>query len=303
MARLPLVILLSPLHHWYGGKGLVETDFLASLSMSNIKPGHPWLYHLHGVVACGVVLLARAMIFGWQEEFMKRRNAWLRDLPWPRASTVLVEGIPDSFRCQERVQKFFNHFSPESVVHVSMVRHTDTLDSLMAARDAIGAKLDEARRQFGDGVRPVLDMSGTQLDAIDHFEAQLAAEDAYVEKERHRIRQASSVTGGVNTSSAFVTFRSRRDAEIAKAVQFSDDAGEWAIRDAPEASAIRWQDVSREHGALRSAIGCTIILLMYASHLLNADLLRVFGFSLSVVYYWSRCQKLSCEAFISWPGK
>ncbi|CAJ1351219.1 unnamed protein product [Effrenium voratum] len=262
---LPLVILLSPLHHWYGGKGLVETDFLASLSMSNIKPGHPWLYHLHGVVACGVVLLARAMIFGWQEEFMKRRNAWLRDLPWPRASTVLVEGIPDSFRCQERVQKFFNHFSPESVVHVSMVRHTDTLDSLMAARDAIGAKLDEARRQFGDGVRPVLDMSGTQLDAIDHFEAQLAEEDAYVEKERHRIRQASSVTGGVNTSSAFVTFRSRRDAEIAKAVQFSDDAGEWAIRDAPEASAIRWQDVSREHGALRSAIGCTIILLMYAS--------------------------------------
>lgn len=255
--RLPYLLLFSPLHRWYGGAGLEHIDLLASLSMANIKIYHPWLYHLHALAVIWVVMAVRHLVFEAHTSFIERRAAWARNLPYPRSNTVLVEKVPKNYRSKEKVSRFFeSNLGPDSVARVDVVKDTAALEEAIKSRKLIRAKLVESRSYFEtEGVRPTLrrfqkfpanlfhHFGPDDTDAIDHFTQEDAKQELQIKEMRESINQ-----DGVNSHSAFVTFRSRKSAEIVKALDF-DRENQWQISDAPEATAVRWQDLFQGRGS------------------------------------------------------
>eukprot|EP00434_Breviolum_minutum_P029508 symbB.v1.2.026093.t1/scaffold2583.1/size75752/2 len=268
---LPYLLLFSPLHRWYGGAGLEHVDLLASLSMANIKIYHPWLYHLHALAVIWVVMAVRHLVFEAHTRFTERRASWARNLPYPRCNTVLVEKVPKNYRSKEKVSRFFeSNLGPDSVARVDIVKDTAALEEAIESRKLIRAKLIESRSYFEtEGVRPTLrrfqkfpanlfhHFGPDDTDAIDHFTQEDAKQELQIKEMRESINQ-----DGVNSHSAFVTFRSRKSAEIVKALDF-DRENQWLISDAPEAPAIRWQDLSREE--VRTDIGYFLIFFLFAN--------------------------------------
>ena len=55
-----------------------------------------------------------------QDQFLLRRFKWLKTLPHPRSRTVLVEGIPEDFTCEDKVMTFGGPF------FFILIEHMDT---------------------------------------------------------------------------------------------------------------------------------------------------------------------------------
>eukprot|EP00435_Cladocopium_sp_Y103_P056840 s1724_g19.t1 len=276
---IPNLLFFSPLHRWYGGGGLEHTDLFASWSMANIKMYHPWLYHLHAIAVIWAVLAVRKLVFQAQSRFVTKRMSWMKGLQYPRANTVLVEEIPKDHRSREQLLKFFcDNLGPDSVVCVEMVMQTKALeDSLQLWKNA-KTKLAESKGYFEkEGLRPTLGRfqgfprnlycfgphSADRADAIDHFAAEVVKYELQIKEMREAInREAQRGEGDQNTHSAFVTFRSRKNAEIAKALEFSGRS-EWVILEAPEASAIRWEDLSEEEARSGKTVAVGYLLMLF----------------------------------------
>lgn len=244
----------------------MDGDLLASISLLNVKPGHPWLYHLHALAVLWVVIVVRLMVFNAQDRFLATRKTWLRALPYLEANTILVEGIPEDYRVKHRVSEFFAQ-NVGSVSHVTVVKDTAVLEAAIAARDLAKRKLQEAERRFeSEGRRPqtlslIPPFTGT--DAMSYYDEELRKCEALVKEERARVKKESVLPGGVNAPSAFVTFTSRKDAELAKAVKLSSTASLWVVHDAPDIAGVRWQDLYRPNG--RQYVGYLLILLLFAN--------------------------------------
>eukprot|EP00931_Biecheleriopsis_adriatica_P101037 TRINITY_DN76262_c0_g1_i1.p1 TRINITY_DN76262_c0_g1~~TRINITY_DN76262_c0_g1_i1.p1 ORF type:complete len:738 (-),score=121.91 TRINITY_DN76262_c0_g1_i1:139-2352(-) len=242
---IPMLLVFCPLHLLYGGGG--AKDVMASLSIGNVRPGHSWLFHLHAVGVIWVSFATKSCVFSAQEEFMERRFRWLKNMPSPRANTVVVEGIPKEFRNEEKLRKFFSdRFWPGAVTELCLVKGAKALRELVAARDAAQAgKLEAELHLQKEGTRPTMRTSyfGQKVDSIDFYSQVVEEKSSLISVERARVKKDSAnAVGGVNCSSAFVTFQSRRDVAMACSLRFSSNDFEWIITEAPEASSIRWQD-------------------------------------------------------------
>jgi len=214
-----------------------------------------------------VVLLVRSIVFRAQEKYLQRRFAWLKNLPCPRCSTILVEGIPEEWRSEDRVRQFFSATFDARVMQVNMVRHTELLDQLSSERLVAKGRLRESERLLErDGSRPTarVRFAGEPVDAISYFLGEMQDKHQLIQQEVARIRQESASLGGLNSHCAFVTFGTRQDAAIAKTLDFSQDGGHWVITDAPEVSSIRWGKLSLEPTLLRTVSGIVLITFLYA---------------------------------------
>merc|ERR1712048_808288 len=97
---LPMVLIVGPCHCFLGGwragaPGTKDADTLSYWGMANVVDDHPWLYWAHAFIVWAVIVGVQYMLYNAMRAFMPRRAAWLKALPIPRATTVLVEGIPD----------------------------------------------------------------------------------------------------------------------------------------------------------------------------------------------------------------
>jgi len=264
MVAVPTVLLLGSLNYLYGGGGLTG---LQGFSMQNISDGHPWLYHFHAVVIAYVISVTRTEVFKCKERFLQRRFAWMKDMPPPRATSILVENIPEEYRSEKKLFEFFSEMhGRDSVMHISTVKHTETLDQLVAERDLLKTKKREVELQFQkDGIRPSWQTSffGPVVDAIQHFTEELQKQEDLVTAERARIKDASGRVGGVNGHAAFVTFASRKDAAIASTTEYSANSEEWVIQLPPEPSSVRWADLQQT--STMKWLGCLLIVMLYIS--------------------------------------
>ncbi|CAE7675599.1 unnamed protein product, partial [Symbiodinium necroappetens] len=263
---IPMFFIFGALHRYCGHGDLEKTDLLESLSIRNVH-GVGWIYYLHGICALWVVLLVRSIVFKAQERYLQRRFAWLKSLPCPRCSTILVEGIPEEYRSEDRVRQFFSATFDARVMQVNMVRHTQLLDQLSSEHLVAKGRLRQSERLLErDGSRPTarLRFAGEPVDAISYFLGEMQDKHQLVQQEQARIRQESASLGGVNSHCAFVTFGTRQDAAIAKTLDFSQDGGHWVITDAPEVSTICWGKLSTEPTLLRTVSGILLITFLYA---------------------------------------
>jgi len=131
---LPLVLLVGPCHCFLGGyragaPGTADADYLSYWGMANVVDGHPWLYWLHAMVVWLVCITVQRMLFNAMRDFMKRRKKWLMEMPTMRATTVLVEGIPDETRSDKELKKYFDDIfgKPGTVAKAYVVKYSSGL--------------------------------------------------------------------------------------------------------------------------------------------------------------------------------
>ena len=77
-----------------------------------------------------VVFVITTMMNNAHDDFLNKRFQWLRAIPEPRSTTVMVENIPPNFRSDEALFKYFQHVFAEGAFEVRsayLVRRTDNL--------------------------------------------------------------------------------------------------------------------------------------------------------------------------------
>merc|ERR1719238_2538724 len=127
---VPMLCIIGPMNCFYGGHAAGE-DYLSYLSFGNVENGSQ-LYWVHACCVWGVVFAVQTSVYKAQKHFLEDyRYKWLEGLDETRATTVLVEGIPDGYRSDAKVREFFaKMFNADSIEAVNVVKDTSELLSL-----------------------------------------------------------------------------------------------------------------------------------------------------------------------------
>lgn len=219
-------------------------DFMSSLSFQVDDPTKQLIW-AHVAMIWSVVFIVERCIFSAQTRFIELRFRWLRRLPDLRSRTILVEGIPKSWseRSDRKLQEYFvQMFSKEAVVSASVVQDTSALLNYIAERDKAELSLAEHDNEaiFND------------------LREELERKNRDVEVERKKGSRRRMYSG-------FVTFRTKKDAQIALTLAYRTNRSEMICSVPPEAQDIVWADLMAppdEHGT-REFIGYSLIVILY----------------------------------------
>jgi len=266
---LPMLLIMSPLNAFAGKQ---PVDRLSKLGMGSVQPGS-WLCRPHTFFVWYVVVVSQLLIFRAQRSFLDRRYAWLRAMPAPQSTTVLVENIPPECCSDgELLRKFQGMFGTDSVKEAFVVKRTRQLASLVAAEKAVEQSLHEEEFKWEkDGRDPAMrphfySCYGERRDSLEHYEALRKESAEAVTRERTRIQEdVASGDPAVYASSGFVTFGSRRDQELALMVAIAFDEDEFVTLLPPDPSDVIYDDLMEDPSkrAGREFLGRACILGLY----------------------------------------
>jgi hypothetical protein len=271
---LPMILIIGPMNCVFGGNAAGE-DHLSYLSFGNVEDGSK-LYWIHSIVIWCVVLLVKRNVFAAMRGFLPRRAKWLSNMPPIRANTVLVESIPEEYQTEATLKSFWEMILPNATIKdVYLAKDTSGLQALMHERDATKQAVHkmEAKLTRDGGERPTLreNFMGARVDAIEHYSKKIEALEEQVVEERSRIQEASkSLDGGVNSSSAFVTFGRRTDAELCLRLDnICHDRDAWELYTPPEPSDILWNDLTQDDTAqeVRTFVGYVAVVGLYFAYM------------------------------------
>jgi hypothetical protein len=239
---VPMFLIMGPMHCLFGGHPAGE-DHLSYLSFGNVVNGS-WLYWIHGFIVWGVVAQVQHCIFAAQGEFLKRRHTWLRELPTPRANTVLVEGIPDEYQSETKLKEFFTQmFGANKVLSTYIVKVAPA----------------ELRRWYGDKQSLVQNLEMAEADGdseptiVARLNADIKAVDLKLKEEQDKLRKLceTTVPNDYTCASGFVSFKDCSDVALVMSVQLGENFDEWQTSIPPEPKSVIWQDL--QQGSERQA--------------------------------------------------
>jgi len=263
---IPMVVIMGPLHCYCGGNA-AGGDHMSYLSMGNVQSGS-WLYWVHMIVVWLVCFIVVHSIFGAQETFMRRRVAWLKKMPAPRCTTVLVEGIPENLQSDAELKRYFEKlFSPNSVVKAYVVKRIYTLMSLCRSLETVEATKKDAEARWASigntFERRPKDRWGN--DILDQANKDIASYREKIKEERLRLRDQQDTVGGINATAGFVTFSDRATAEVAQSLQYKPDSEELVVSVPPQPECILWSDLMENpHAAtLHVGLGYALVVGLY----------------------------------------
>jgi hypothetical protein len=204
-------------------------------------------------------------------EFLNFRNEWLKALPAPRCTTILVEGIPEDKRHDDKLKEYFNDIFGKDVVKTCfVVKQTSTLQNLIADRDATEADVEKLKHAMKE---PGGDTEANKEKLV-ALEDNLENQGLKVVEERKRILQEAadekeSTEPVINLQTAFVTFHARRDAELAKMMVFTPNAEEYVVSIPPDPTDIIYTDLQKDpmKERVKQLIGYGLIFGVYWAYL------------------------------------
>lgn len=265
--------LLTPLHFFFGFGG-PEIPSLSKIGMGNVINQHPWLYYVHAMFVVYVCWTVKTLIYEAQEKFLHRRFKWLKTLPHPRSRTVLVEGIPDEFTCEEKIREFFGLALGNDVVEeVITVKKTRKLQGMVAYREKAMDEKSQAEFQLEKNEkRPehyVVNVGQVpqKVDSIEFYTEEVRKTEEAIREEYHRIIEESKKAGGVNCRNAFVSFKDRKSVELAKELDYESDAYTWVLSEPPDLEMVRWQELRLDDSYTETAqefVGYACVFGLYA---------------------------------------
>jgi len=270
----PLMLIVGPINLLFGGNA-AGSDYLSYISLGNVQPGS-WIHWLYAFIVWYVVIVVQTTVFDAQAKFLPRRFNWLRSMPEPRCTTILVENIPPERRSDGELHKFFCElFSDSQVKSAYVVKETThlqaALDRRAASEEALATIKAEWEKTGKDPAqRPKhLTMTGHFMDSIEYYEEAIQNAASEAVAERARILKASSQVGGVNMAAGFVTFHDRSDAEIALSLAFTADQEEWMVSNPPDPQSIRWEDLKSDPSASKAeaVLGYSLVIGLYVAYL------------------------------------
>ncbi|CAJ1445903.1 unnamed protein product, partial [Effrenium voratum] len=243
---LPCVLVLCPLHFFVGG-GAAGEDRLSSIGMGNVQHGS-WLCWLHAFFVWYVVLVIHAQVHRAQKSFLPLRVRWLKEMPTPAVTSVLLQNIPEHLKTGEELRVFFDEgvFGYKAVKRVDFVK--DTRELLRWKRHALESASNGAAFRTGNGKV----LQGEELQAV-------------AESMAEKLRKEAVRSDDHNLAAAFVTFTRRREAALAYRLLSEEDNDGIRADLPPEPSEVLWQDlaISPEKQAAKELVGYFLIFLIF----------------------------------------
>lgn len=239
---IPMFFLMGPIHCVFGGHAAGE-DHLSYFSFGNVTNGSR-LYWIHAFVVWAVVLTVQSFVFKAQSSFLLLRFQWLRELPNPRANTILVEGIPPEHQSDEALKAYFDKMfgGVGKVTSSYVVRCAPELEALWRQWEDKKQALEKAR--FKARNANAVDADKVTVVAL---QDELADLERQVQTEQLKVKSKSSVAGpdGFHTSSGFVSFQDRSNATLALSMQLGQNADDWEISLPPEPNSVLYSDLQQ----------------------------------------------------------
>lgn len=285
---LPLVCILCPLHFFCGGS-LDKDDILSWIGMANVEQGS-WLCWVHSGIVWFVVIVVQHSVKSAQVSFVSRRVQWLRRMPPPRSTTVLVEHIPPEHCSDSGLVAYFNSVFGRDVVesahvtrntrmlryHLAMIRKAqDHVDQAVRSLEACGERPKAFfphspmhKAVTADHIVPESPVLGEMRDVIERWSEVLQTERSALCAERRRLGLCNAGEpdfheGGYATS-GFVTFYTRRDAEIALRMQYRAHGMQFIVSTPPSPEDVRHLDLlKREWGFGDFLLGYSCIVFLF----------------------------------------
>lgn len=245
---LPLLLVVGPINFAFGG-GAAGDDTLSYFCMNNVRQGSP-LFWLHSLCVWGVCIAVQQHVFRAQKKFLGLRYKWLRELPEPRATSILVECVPDEYRTDERLFNFFEDmFGEGRVKSAYLAKRAPELQAAWEGHEDAKQGIAKAtyawdKVQRNPKRRPLDPLTGEDL--LEYYTKELHDSAVAIKEERAKARQALSTPCGVNGSNGFVTFYSTADAELATNLHYSSDAMEWVVSTPPPPQSLLWHDLEQD---------------------------------------------------------
>lgn len=221
---VPALAVLSTLDYFLGGNAAGD-DQLSRIGMNNVKEGSEVCW-AHAVFVWYVVVVVQTFVFQSQSQFLPRRFKWLKEMPKLRATTVLVQSIPEDKRSDTELRKYFDVFvfGHRVVKDLYFVKDTSQLTPLVKTKQKLEAALH--RSHIG---RKHAGMLFTQKSDL--------------ERQISKIAKQVDDSDEYNSDSAFVTFFHRREATIAIKLLSPDDEEMMEVIEAPDPSDVIWTDL------------------------------------------------------------
>jgi len=255
---LPMFFIQGPLNCFFGGNAAGQ-DHESWFSMGNVE-FYCWLYWPIAIFIWWVTYCVTDMIHKGMREFMPRRFEWLKAMDKLRSNTILMIGIPPEYQSDDACAKFWNDLLPGSVQEVHLTKDTTqegNLSRLIHDREVLQTALDHNEalwKQDGNDPdkRPTIKLTwaGAREDAIEHYKKEVAEIDPKIKEERDKVLDAASkATGSPNLSTGFITFKERKDAEIALRLDLSHTTSEWQLDYPPQPTDVIWADMTQDPNA------------------------------------------------------
>merc|ERR1740138_947713 len=112
-------------------------------------PKVQWIYWLNAFAVWATVIYIQWELFTQMRMFMVRRKRWLLAMPKPRATTLLVEGLPDGPDgcCTDKAlkERFESLFGEGSVANAFVVKKIRPLEAMIEAWRSLNAEKKQAQ--------------------------------------------------------------------------------------------------------------------------------------------------------------
>jgi len=262
---IPLVFIEGPLNWAFGGNA-AGLDYMSYLSFGNVEVGHPWLYYVHACFVWFVVLTVQTQIYAAQKRFLTQRYNWLKGLPDMRANTLLIEGIPEKNRSDQKIKTFFETMmGPGTVQSAAVLKDTTELCKKVAEKDALELSIMELTED-DQGKKPQLeqDLAQARKD-IDQLRLEVRTQAAKTVDNA----DGEKVPDPINLSKAFVTFKQSRQAQICLNLQFNSDSSVYVASVPPEPRDMLWNDLTADPTvqSARDVIGYALVVGLYFAYM------------------------------------
>jgi len=237
-----LAVVLLPLHY----QAHKDSKVLDILSIFDIgrDPLPDWMLWVHALLVWFVVSASTWTISNAQEHFTERRYQWLKEIPFPRANTVLVRNIPAMYRSDAALLQYFtNVFNDGNAVERAyVVRRTGQLPRQVA--NLKRAKLDvlHAKQHWEE--------TGSEEETPEWFEfvrCQKRVKTLTEEVNAAQGRLTDAAARGdplVCTSTGFVTFTTELTARLASREQYTRDVTNFQISMPPDPDDVIYENLA-----------------------------------------------------------
>lgn len=271
-----LLLFICPLHYIYHPErekaSLLSQIGIDALTLSGVTKGCP-LICAHVLAVWFVVVATSWLVYNAQVTFLQLRFKWLKNIPLPRATTLMVENLTQDVRSDDALHKYFAKlFSEEAIQRAYVVRNTEQLKRLAVEEESIASSLrvaeaswesaehDSARRpRVTDGFFGF----GASEDAIAFHTRALSRKRDEVQAEREKVEAAvQAMDPRTCTFTGFVTFSSRRLCMLASRQQYRADALELKVTMPPEPNDIIYTDLAKDPKVQQGGNALATLLLV-----------------------------------------
>lgn len=254
----PIMVVVGTAHYISTPSTL---DFLSRFDIDNAN-GTPQIRWLHASCVWFVVVAVTSVMKSTHQDFMGRRFDWLKTMPSPQGTTIMVENIPPEFRSDQALRDYFQGPSGvfirnSSVVQNSyIVRKTPHLRNLWEDLQDAKKALDlNTHRQEGAEEAPV--------DVVDELTETVSRLSEAVSIEREKIEEAVSAKNSkVCSSSGFVTFSSVVWQRLALKEHFRADRTVFVASMPPDPNDVAFENLADNSVASSTwyFVGCLCLL-------------------------------------------